>query len=306
MSKTTILVTGATGKTGAYVVQQLVAEGFTVRALARKHDERSEALEAQGATVVLGDFLNLDSIRAAVQGVDRVYFCYPPQGDRLVEATAILAQAARDEGVEAVVNMSQITVRENPRSTLTRHHWLSEHILDWADIGAIHIRPTYFAEMLLILGAHTIASEGKLYLPYGSERHAPIAAVDIARVVTALLADPKPHVGKRHVLTGPENLTIAEMADVLTKELGRPVEYVDLPIDVWEQVLLEQMGQPQFLVKHLVAVAKDHQDGVFNAQTDTVEKITGQSPQSLEAFIRAHAAEFTVATEQLAATAGAA
>ncbi len=309
MSKHEILVTAAAGKTGGYVVEQLLAQGFAVRAMVRQHDERSEALTARGASVVVGDFLDLDSIRAAVRGVERLYFCYPPQGDRLVEATAILAAAARDAGVKAVVNMSQITVRENPTSTLTRHHWLSEQIFDWAGVGAVHIRPTYFAEMLLILGAHTIASEGKLYLPYGDERHAPVAAVDIARVVTALLTatDPTAHVGQRYVLTGPRNLTIAEMAGVLTKGLDRPVEYVDLPIDVWEQVLTEQMGQPEFLVKHLTAVAQDHRDGVFNAVTDTVEQLTSQAPQSLEAFVQDHAAEFMGASElQPIAAAGAA
>ncbi|MCZ6889635.1 MAG: NAD(P)H-binding protein [Gammaproteobacteria bacterium] len=297
MSKPLMLVTGATGKTGAKVVEQLVERGFRVRALARSRDDRTERLERVGAEVVLGDFLNLSSIRSAMKGASRVFFCYPPQGDRLVEATTNVAVAARDEGVEALVNLSQITARQDSQSPLARHHWLSENIFDWADIGAVHIRPTFFAEMLFILGGKTVSLEGKLYLPYGSQRHAPVAAVDIARVAVGILTDPTLHVGERYVVTGPQNMTITEMAEVLSRELGQPVEYVDLPNEAWGQILSEQVGLPEFLVTHLKAVADDHKNGVFSAQTDVVERIGGQAPQSLDEFVREHRKSFTAELE---------
>ncbi len=293
MSNPLILVTGATGKTGVHVVEQLVDGGFLVRALARTRDERTERLEKVGAEVVLGDFLSLSSIRSAMKGASRVFFCYPPQGDRLVEATTNVAVAARDEGVEALVNLSQITARQDSQSPLARHHWLSENIFDWADIGAVHIRPTFFAEMLFILGGKTIPLEGKLYLPYGSQRHAPVAAADIARVAVGILTDPAMHVGERYVVTGPRNMTIGEMAEVLSHELGQQVDYVDLPNEAWGHVLSEQVGLPEFLVTHLKAVADDHKNGVFSAQTDVVKRIGGQAPQSLEEFVREHRESFT-------------
>ncbi len=280
-----ILVTGATGKTGGPVVEHLLERGFPVRALARRHDERTERLEALGAEVVLGDFLDLDSIRRAMRGVKRVYFCYPPQGHQLVDATAIAAIAARDAGVEAIVNMSQISAREDARSPLSRQHWLAELILDWAGIGAVHVRPTFFAENLFMFGAQTIASDGKLYLPFGAERHAPVAAADISRVIAGILADPTPHVGKRYIVTGPRNLTVREMAEELSRGLGTPVEYVDLPIEAWGEVLAGVPGMTESLITHLKAVALDHQDGVFSAETDVVQRIGGTPPQSLDVFI---------------------
>ena len=93
MSKPLILVTGATGKTGQPVVEQLLERGFPVRALVHGRDERSERLEKLGAEVVPGDLLDLHSIRQAMRGVKRVYFCYPPHGDRPIEATTIIAVA---------------------------------------------------------------------------------------------------------------------------------------------------------------------------------------------------------------------
>ncbi len=296
MSKSLILVTGATGKTGSAVVRQLLDLGYPVRVTVRKQDERADELESLGAEVVVADFHDLRSMRGAMEGVGRVYFVYPPQGARLIEATTIAAAAARDAGVRGFVNMSQISAREDSDSPLARHHWLSEGILDWADVGAIHIRPTFFAEMLHILGAQTIATEGKLYLPYGDERHAPVAADDIARVVVGLLTDPEPHVGERYVLTGPKNLTVAEMASVLSEELGTTVEYVDLPLDVWGDAISGVEGLNEFAVTHLKAVAVDHQNGIFSGETDVVERIGGRAPQSLPEFIRENIDAFGVAS----------
>ena len=296
MSKSLILVTGATGKTGSAVVGQLLDLGYPVRATVRKRDKRADALESLGAEVVVADFHDLRSMRNALKGVGRMYFVYPPQGDRLIEATTIAATAARDAGVRGFVNMSQISAREDSDSPLARHHWLSEGILDRADVGAIHIRPTFFAEMLPLFGAPTIAAQGKLYLPYGDERHAPVAARDIARVVVGLLTDPEPHIGERYVLTGPKNLTVAEIASVLSEELGTAVEYVDLPVDAWGEVISGVEGMNEFLVTHLKAVAVDHQNGIFSGETDAVERIGGQPPQSLPEFIRENIDAFGVAS----------
>ena len=283
-----ILVTGATGKTGRAVVEQMLDRGFPVRALVRRTDERSARLESLGADVVVADLLDLNSVRAVVQGVRRIYFVYPPQGELLVEATTIIAVAARDAGVEALVNMSQISAREDSGSPLARQHWLSENILDWADIGAVHIRPTFFAENFVIMGAETISSVGKLYLPYGTEKHAPVAAVDIARVVSGILTHPADHVGERYIVTGPRNLSLTEVAGVISQELGKPVEYVDLPVEAWAEVLAGVDGMTDSLVSHLKAVAVDHQNGIFRGETDVVKRIGGQPPQTLDAFIHEH------------------
>ena len=92
-------------------------------------------------------------------------------------------------------------------------------------------------------------------------------------------------------------MKIGEMAEVIAQELGKPIEYVNLPIDQWRKILVEKVGFPEFLATHLAAVAQDHQDGVFSGVTDVVEKIGGHRPQSLEDFVRAHSAEFTAAPE---------
>src|SRR5436190_9286827 len=104
MSQGTVLVTGATGDTGGAAVAQLLARGRHVRALAHRKDARSERLQERGAEVVFGDFLDLDAIRAAVQGVQHAYFCYPIRPG-IIQATAYFAQASKEAGIDGVVNM---------------------------------------------------------------------------------------------------------------------------------------------------------------------------------------------------------
>jgi len=290
--KKTALIIGATGKTGMPVVEQAIAAGLKVRAVIRREGDRSERLRRAGAETVFGDVHDMKSVRELVEGVGRIYFAYPPQLDRLVEATANLSLASSSAGVEAIVNMSQITARESARSPLSHQHWLSEHIFDHSEMCAIHIRPTFFAENFLLFNAAGIASEGKMYLPYGTRGQAPIAANDIARVVVQLLLDPEAYRGERLQLTGPERFTIPEIADVIGIEIGSPVEYVSLPEARWKDILVNQVGLPEFLASHLYYVAQDHQEGYFDKVTDTVEEITGTPAQEFKEFVREHRRNF--------------
>ena len=284
MTNPTILVTGATGKTGAAVVAQLIDKGFPVRALVRRADERSARLAALGATVVVGDLLDIESLRSALAGAKRAYFVYPP-ADRLLEATTNFAVAAKEAGVEAVANMSQIIARAGHPSPLSRQHWLAERVLDWAEVGAVHVRPTFFAEMPLLLNAETIASEGRIYQPHGDGRHAPVAAGDIARVVVAVLADPEPHRGKTYVVTGPEAMSQGDIAAVFARVLGKPVEYVDAPLEDWRRAMANA-GLPAFVVEHLSRMSVDHKNGLFDAVTDVVAEVGGRPAQPFEGFVR--------------------
>ena len=127
MTQTKFLITGATGDTGGYTVRQLLEKNHAVRVLAHRRDERSEELQKVGAEVVFGDLLDFDSVRAALSGMPRAYFCYPISPG-LVQATAQFAQAAKEAGVEVIVNMSQISARGDAKSDAARQHWLSERI----------------------------------------------------------------------------------------------------------------------------------------------------------------------------------
>ena len=288
--RTPILVTGATGKTGSYVVSRLIQMGLPVRALVHRRDQRAAGLESFGANTVVADFFDMDSLRHAVEGIRRAYFCFPP-ADGLLEAATNFAVVAKEAGFESVVNMSQMHAREGHPSSLTRQHWLAERLLDWAGIGATHLRCTFFAEAYLIVNSLTIASERKFYLPHGDAEYAPVACEDVARVVAAVLAKPERHVGRTYTVTGQKLMTQSEVASVFGAVLGQEVEYVAVPVGDWQRTAAAT-GFPPFLIDHLAHAAEDCRRGLFAKVTDVVRKIGGRHPQSFEDFIRANARAF--------------
>ena len=288
---------GSVGSTGNYAARQLTAMGLPVRAFVHHADERADQLRALGAEIVVGDLRDFEVVRAALDGVQRAYFTYPIADD-LLEATAIFAAAGKEADLESMVNMSQITARPNHPSPASRQHWLAERMLDWSGIGVAHLRPPFFLENLIWFAASTIQAEGKIYLPYGQGRHAPVAGEDLARVAVGILTNPVAHQGKTYVPTGPVSLSLAEMANVFTRVLGHPVEYVEIPVERWQQVLSDLALSPHF-IGHLSRVAEAHQRGEFDAVTDVVQTVGGAPPKSLESFIRENAAAFGMREQEL-------
>ncbi|OBK40621.1 hypothetical protein A5658_20980 [Mycobacterium sp. 1245111.1] len=292
---TRFLIVGAAGShgaTGNHAARQLLARGLEVRAFVRQVDHRAEQLKELGTELVVGDLQEFRDVRAALEGVQRAYFTYPV-ADGLLKATTIFAAAGKQTGLQSIVNMSQITARSDHASPAARQHWLSERVLDWSGIGVTHLRPPFFLENLFNVAAPTVGADSKLYLPYGQGRHAPVAGEDIARVVVGILTDPAAHQGKTYVPTGPASLSMTDQASIFSQVLGRPVEYVDIPVEDWRHALSHIDVMSPYLIEHLSRVAVSHQDGEFDAVTDVVETIGGQPPQSLEAFIRQNQTVFT-------------
>ncbi len=283
------LVTGATGKTGAYVVPLLIARGHQVRAFVHNHDGRAERLAAMGAEIVAGDLLDLTAVRRALAGVRRAYFCYPI-APGLVEATAYFAQAARDTHVGAVVNMSQISARPDAGSDAARQHWISERILDRSGVPTTHLRPTFFAEWLIML-AESFKGDGVMRLPFGEGRHAPIAAADQARVIAAVLDDPEPHAGKTYRLFGPVEMDQHQIAAEVTRVLNRPIRYQPISVEAFASFAAAR-GMSPHLVQHLSNVALDYQHGVFAGVNDVVERVGGAPPTDVATFVADHRAVF--------------
>ncbi len=142
------LISGATGTTGRAAVTALRHAGKRVRAVVHKEDARAEALREQGAETIVGELLDLDQIRAAMEGVRGAYFVYPFKPG-LIGAAAFFAQAAIEAGVESIVNMSQKPARREAKSEAARDHWTTEQVFDWSGVPTTHIRPTFFAEWRL-------------------------------------------------------------------------------------------------------------------------------------------------------------
>ncbi|MFK4771375.1 NmrA family NAD(P)-binding protein [Rhizobium sp. ZW T2_16] len=291
--KKTFLVTGASGVTGTYTVAELLALGHSVRAFVRKADGRSQKLQALGAEVVVGDMLDHDDVVSVADNVDGVYFCYPVRPG-IIQATAYLSDALRRTGPAVVVNMSQISARSDSASHAARDHWISERIFDWAGLPVVHLRPTFFSQWFLYPHAQaSIVNNGLIDLPYGDGKHAPIAAEDQARFISAVLTEPNVHVGNTYTLHGPTELSQSEIASAISDALGTTVSYKPTTIAEYK-ARLEAQGLPPFLVQHFCAIAIDYQNGVFAGADTVIGKVTGKAPLTVEAFVTLHRDEFNL------------
>lgn len=291
MSQRTYLITAATGKTGVYAVRQLLAEGHAVRAFVHREDERSEALRQAGAEIFVGDLLEHDDVIQALHGVNGAYLCYPVR-EGFIEATAYFADAARRAGVEVVVEMSQISARDDSKSHAARNHWIAERVLDWSGVPTVHIRPTFFSEWLTFPWVlDPIVKENRITLPYGAGRHAPIAAEDQARLIVAVLTRPAAHIGKTYTLRGPVEMNHAQIAEQISAVVGRTITYTPSTLEEY-RTHLESYGLPTFLIQHFLEVAVDYQNGIFAGEDGVIGEITGKAPQTVKAFVEANRRAF--------------
>jgi uncharacterized protein YbjT (DUF2867 family) len=264
--------------------------------MVRREDERAEGLRRLGAQVVVGDLTDLASMHRAIEGCSRLYFGMSVSPAYL-EATVNTAAVARHHGVEAFVNMSQMTVSqmsitETTDSPQHKLHWLAEQAVSWSGLPVVTMRPTVFVEgFFLQLAAPGVRASDTLALPFGDGKVSPISAVDVARAVAVILDDPAPHIGQIYDLTGPESADLNHYARVFSEALGRPIRYRDVALSAWSEGL-RQMKFPEHVVRHLAAMAELTRQGRYDRMTDTFRKLTGEAPTNMRDFVKLHAAAF--------------
>lgn len=277
-----VLVTGATGKTGAAVVTHLLSQQWPVRALVHGLDVRSERLRAAGAQVVVADLFDTESLFGAMKGVRRAYYC-PPWHPQLLQSAVSFAVAARESKLEAIVGLSQWLASPSHPSLATRQNWLIEKLFAMVP-GAAHVtvNPGFFADNYLRLIGFA-AQLGLFPMPLGAGRNAPPSNEDIARVVAAALIDPERHAGRRYRPTGPELLSAGQMTEVLSRVLRRRVRHLELPMWLFLKAL-RALGVDPFQQTGLRHYLEEHRRGSFElgAPTDDVREVTGRAPEAFE------------------------
>jgi uncharacterized protein YbjT (DUF2867 family) len=297
MATGTVLVTGAAGgqqgKTGRHVPEMLLARGIPVRAFVRKFDERSDQLRGLGAEVVQGDLLDLQSVLRALEGVSTVYFAYPVQAG-LIDATAIMAAAARHAGVSRVIDMVMLESSLQAPTPRLQQNYLSEQIFESAGIGVAHVRATVFYENVRALTGWSLAANGTILLPWGGEStEIPlVSGEDVARVAVGLLAGPSVPPGSSYRLIG-EVLSVRDMIATFRRVLGREVRDQEITDELWYDGALAR-GVNQHAVDHLSHLwqALRTTSRKFQA-TDTIEKWGGRKPKTFEEFVLEREAEFS-------------
>jgi uncharacterized protein YbjT (DUF2867 family) len=289
------LITGAGGGAGGVsrlVIEQLRGRGERVRALVHHDDARADPLRDLGAEVVVGDLTDPQNVVDAMTDVDRMFFSMSVSPDYL-QAAVVVCDAALESGrVQVLVNMSQMTVSQmtltsTGESRQHRLHFLAERVLNWSGVPVVHIRPTTFLDnpIFTLFAVPSLRERNVLALPFGSGRTSPIAASDVARVVSTVLLDPAERIGQVYELTGPESLDVDGLASQYARGLNRPITGTDVPHDIWVEEVLKPLGLPGHLQQRLATMAHLHRADRYDRATDEVEKVTGRPALTVEQYI---------------------
>ncbi|WP_280438189.1 NAD(P)H-binding protein [Nocardia carnea] len=285
-----ILVTGATGTIGRYVLSALPADGVALRATTR----RPEIADAHEHYTLM-DLADRSTVEAAVEGVD-VVILNSSQHPSMAEHQIGLVEAAQDAGVGHIVKVSagSAATGVDSRSWVGRAHAAVEARMRSSSSGWTILRPNYFMQNLLTLAPAITA--GALPIALRTQRLAVVDARDIAAVAATVARAPRLHHEKIYDLTGPESLTGADMSACLSETMGTEVRHAPLSLDQL-RADLAATKMPDWLQEHLVELMSIYaEDPTVGYVSPDVEKVTGRVPRSLRDFARDHSAVFGAAS----------
>ena len=288
-----ILVTGATGNVGPRVVQGLRERGVPVRAFVRDPG-KAQAMLGDDVELVIGDFGDAGSIRAALDGVDGVFLACSNQ-PRQVEYETRVIDTAGEMGVRRIVKLSALGAEIRSPVAFWDWHARIENHLRASDVPFVILRPT-FSMANLLASAEAIKYTGKLFAPAGDACISMVHPQDVAAVASIALIGDR-HESGTYTLTGPEPITFGQVAGYLRGALGREIEYLNVPDEAALQGMTEQ-GLPEFVAAQIVTVFGILRGGAQEQTTDTVRSLTGRDPHSFAEFARDHARLFALPTIQ--------
>jgi uncharacterized protein YbjT (DUF2867 family) len=283
-----ILITGATGNNGTEVLKRLPTADVQVRAMVRNR-ERAGAIAAAHVEVVEGDFDRPETLLAALAGVERA-FLLTHSSERAQAQQIAFVDAARQSGVAHVVKLSQFAADANAPDRFRRYHAVVEAALQASGLAYTILRPNLYMQGLLNFRS-TIATQNAFYAAAGDAKVSMVDVRDNADVAVAALTEPG-HEGKIYDLTGPQALTHAEMAEVLSEALGRQVAFIDIPPEAMRDAFLG-FGVPEWQEDGLVEDYAHYRRGEAEAVTSGVQDAIGKAPRSFEEFARDYAPMFS-------------
>lgn len=282
-----ILVTGSTGTVGSLLVKELLAQKASFTAMVR-NPEKAKALNDIGVDVVMGDFTKLESLDAALKGREKVFLLSGPD-QRQVELQGNLVRAAKKAGVKHLVKLSALGAGLSSPVTLLRWHGQTEKEIEESGIAFTHLRPHYFMQNTLMFSG-TVSSQGAFYGPFGGMRISLVDARDVAAVAASALTRPG-HENQAYDITGPEALSMADVAAKLSTATGKSVNFVAVSSQDARKGMVS-MGMPDWLADGLLELMGSWTNGNGSRVTNTVEEATGRSARTYDTFAGEHVQAF--------------
>ena len=302
----TILVTGATGTLGSEVVKQLLLsargergegreEDMIVKAAARSAND-STFRNTGGVQVVQLDYKKPDTLSASLKGVDKLFLLTPFQSN-MVDLTSNLVNEAKKAGVKYIVKQSVLGADAEPGITSSRLHRQAENIIEESEIPFTFLRPNFFMQNFITFYSHFIKTQGAFYVPAGDAKVSFVDVRDIAAVAAQALSSSSKkygagkHTRKAYDITGDEALSYGEAAEILSKEIGKKVNYVNVS-DEDARKGMKDMGADHWTINSMIELFGITRASYLSDISPAVEQVTGKKPITFSQFARDYAGAF--------------
>jgi uncharacterized protein YbjT (DUF2867 family) len=286
-----IAVVGATGNTGRAVVNELKKLGQNPVCVVRNSEKAREIL-GPDAKMAVAELTDRAALEKALQGVQSV-FVVTGHNPGMIEQQNNVLDAAIKAGAKYFVRVSggRAVVVPDSESVIGRSHYAIEERLRGSGIGWVILRPGLFMQNVFTQAA-VIKSDNKMVLPFAKDL--PVALTDVrdtGSVGARILIDPAPHAGKTYEFTG-KLTNYGEFADVFSQVLGRTISYVGVTPEQAEQAM-KSRGMPDWLVQHLVTIAKLGVKGAFSIEnTAPIREIAKREPITARQFVEHYKSMF--------------
>ncbi|MDF2051847.1 SDR family oxidoreductase [Arthrobacter sp. Cr_A7] len=272
-----LAVTGSTGGLGGMVARQLAAAGTAQRLLVR---DAGRAPQLENATPGVCSYSDSDAARRVLDGAKVLFMVSAAETEDRVQQHAAFVDAAAAAGVEHVVYTSLYGAAPDATFTLARDHYATEEHIRTSGMKYTFLRDNFYLDFLPRLAG----KDGVIRGPAGEGAFAGVAREDIARCALAVLRDPAIHQGKTYNLTGPEELTLARAAEVITEGTGRTVSFQPETVDE-AYASRAPYGVPQWQLDAWVSTYTAMAAGEMAGVSPDVHGLTGQDPISLAEFL---------------------
>jgi len=282
-----LLITGATGMIGSLLADALVDQGVEFTVMLRPGGPGDRIAGKSGVSSTEGDFDDPESLRRALEGVDRA-FLLTNSTERTEAQQIAFVEAAQAQRVGHVVYLSQLAADPQSPVRFLRYHGAVEAALRNSTVGWTFVRPNLILQAYIPFAP--MIAQGALQAPIGDAAVSVVDARDIAAVAAAALTEDG-HVGKTYTVTGPAAVTHAEIATELGAAVGRTVRFESVPAEAF-LAALTGAGMPKWQAEGLLEDYAHYVRGEASSVSPDVAQVTGTSPRGVRDFAHDYSAAF--------------
>ncbi len=275
-----ILVTGASGNVGSYVVKELLKMGETVVA-AGTDINKLQGMFGDTIEAVEFDFKKPETFDMALNNVDRIFLMRPPHLGKPEDMYPFL-EAIKKHPIKILSFLSLMGVENN---TIPPHHKIEKYI-EGMNISFAHIRPGFFMQNVSGIHSKEIKENDKIFIPAGKSKTSFIDAADIGLAIATVLNKPDKHKNTAYTITGPEALDYYQVADILSNVTGRAIVYDKPGFLKYRNYYIKRRGLDRGYVNVTVALYFMTRMGTAKAITNDFYNLTGKNPRSFKDFAR--------------------